>query len=174
VPYSRPRTEWPLFPHHNRYNYRNSIERQEELQTARQSVSIRKDLQTLGDSCKHPKEICKQSVGIQSTLQTTVRSEKEYWKDSYNPVVVAGHVDRPEYWLFRPALLKGFGPDCWKDSYNPVIVAGHVDRPEYWLFRPAPLRGFGPVCRTVTLVNTSTVTIILRYRIFLLTQTVEQ
>jgi hypothetical protein len=44
-----------------------------------------------------------------------------------------------------------------------------VDRPEYWLFQPAPLKGFGPVCRTVTLVNTSTVTIILRYRIFLLT-----
>jgi hypothetical protein len=62
-----------------------------------------------------------------------------------------------------------FADFCWKDSYNPVIVAGHVDRPEYWLFRPALLKSFGPVCRTVTLVNTSTVTIILRYRIFLLT-----
>jgi hypothetical protein len=43
-----------------------------------------------------------------------------------------------------------------------------MDRPEYWLFRPAPLKGFGPVYRTVTLVNTSTVTIILCYCIILL------
>jgi hypothetical protein len=90
------------------------------------TVSIRKDLQILGDSCKYPKDICKQSVDIQSSLQTTVRSEEEYWKDSYNLVVVAGHVDRPECWLFQLALLKGFSPDY----------------------------------RTITLVNTSTVTII--------------
>jgi hypothetical protein len=58
-------------------------------------------------------------------------------------------------------LAKGLPyQDCWKDSYNPVVVAGHVDRPEGLLFQPAPLRGFGPDCRTVTLVNTSTVTII--------------
>jgi hypothetical protein len=62
---------------------------------------------------------------------------------------------------------------CWKDSYNPVVVAGHVDGPECWLFRLALLRGFGPDCRTVTLVNTSTVTIILRYRIILLIQNIQ-
>jgi hypothetical protein len=55
----------------------------------------------------------------------------------------------------------------WKDSYNPVIVAGYIDRPEYWLFRLAFLKSFGPDCRTVTLVNTSTVTIILCYCIIL-------
>jgi hypothetical protein len=60
---------------------------------------------------------------------------------------------------FQLSILPNTGI-CWKDSYNPVVVAGHVDRPECWLFRPALLRGFGPDCRTVTLVNTSTVTII--------------
>jgi hypothetical protein len=55
----------------------------------------------------------------------------------------------------------------WKDSYNPVVVAGYIDRPEYRLFRLAFLKGFGPDCRTVTLVNTSTVTIILCYCIIL-------
>jgi hypothetical protein len=52
---------------------------------------------------------------------------------------------------------------CWKDSYNPVVVAGYIDRQEGLLFRPAFLKGFGPEYRTVTLVNTSTVTIILCY-----------
>jgi hypothetical protein len=66
-------------------------------------------------------------------LQTTVRSEEEYWKNSYNYIVVAGYIDRPEGLLFQLAFLKDFGPDC----------------------------------RTVTLVNTSTVTIILCYCIIL-------
>jgi hypothetical protein len=52
------------------------------------------------------------------------------------------------------------GQRCWKDSFNPAVVANHVDRPGYILFRLASLRGFCPDCRTVTLVNTSTVTII--------------
>jgi hypothetical protein len=60
----------------------------------------------------------------------------------------------------KAAISIKIGSKCWKDSYNPVVVAGYIDRPEYWLFRPAPLKGFGPVYRTVTLVNTSTVTII--------------
>jgi hypothetical protein len=57
---------------------------------------------------------------------------------------------------------------CWKDSYNPVVVADYMDRLEGLLFQSASLRGFGPDCRTVTLVNTSTVTIILCYCIILL------
>jgi hypothetical protein len=63
--------------------------------------------------------------------------------------------------------------ECWKDSYNPVVVAGHVDRLEGLLFRPALLKGFSPDCRTVTLVNTSTVTIILCYCIILLIKSLE-
>jgi hypothetical protein len=39
---------------------------------------------------------CKQSIGIRSSLQTTVRSEEEYWKNSYSPAVVANYIDRPE------------------------------------------------------------------------------
>jgi hypothetical protein len=52
----------------DRYNYRNSTEGQEELQTVRQSVSIRKDLQILGDSCKRPKEICKLLPGLRRSI----------------------------------------------------------------------------------------------------------
>jgi hypothetical protein len=33
------------------------------------------------------------------------------WKDSYNPVIVAGHVDKSEGLLFWSAPLRGFGPD---------------------------------------------------------------
>jgi hypothetical protein len=42
-----------------------------------------------------------------------------------------------------------------------------MDRPESCYSGWPLLRGFGPVCRKVTLVNTSTVTIILCYRIIL-------
>jgi hypothetical protein len=76
------------------------------LETA---ANARKDSQTLATDCKRLERtadvrkgpqvlrtVCKQSVGIRSSPQTTVRSEEECWKDSYNPVIVAGHVDRPE------------------------------------------------------------------------------
>jgi hypothetical protein len=72
---------------------------------------------------------------------------------------------------FIPVVLQSItnysSRNCWKNSYNPAVVASHVDRPEYWLFRPALLKGFSPDCRIVTLVNTSTVTIILCYCIIL-------
>jgi hypothetical protein len=55
--------------------------------------------------------------------------------------------------------------NCWKDSYSPAVVVNHVDRPGYMLFRPASLKGFCPDCRIITLVNTSTVTITLCYRV---------
>jgi hypothetical protein len=66
------------------------------------------------------------------------------------------------------SLLSFFLSSCWKDGFNPAVVANHVDRPGYMLFRPASLRGFCPHCRISTLVNTSTVTIILCYCIILL------
>jgi hypothetical protein len=70
---------------------------------------------------------------MQSSLQATVRSEEE----------------------------------CWKDGFNPAVVANHVDRLGYMLFWLASLKGFCPYCRILTLINTSTVTIILRYCIIL-------
>jgi hypothetical protein len=44
--------------------------------------------------------------------KTTKRNQGLYWKDSYNPVVVAGHVDRLGGLLFWPAPLRGFSPNC--------------------------------------------------------------